>query len=64
MPESTGRHQGRIGAALTAAGTPMGNNDLLIGAHAAADTLTLVSNNSREFDRIPGLQVENWGRKG
>jgi tRNA(fMet)-specific endonuclease VapC len=63
LPESAGRHYGRIRAALTAAGTAIGNNDLWIAAHAAAQALILVSNNSREFDRVPGLQVENWARK-
>jgi tRNA(fMet)-specific endonuclease VapC len=63
LPESAGRHYGRIRAALTAAGTPIGNNDLWIAAHAAADALILVSNNSREFERIAGLEVENWVRK-
>jgi tRNA(fMet)-specific endonuclease VapC len=63
LPESAGRHYGRIRAALTAAGTPIGNNDLWIAAHAAADALILVSNNSREFERVPGLHVENWVRK-
>ena len=63
LPEAAGRHYGRIRAALTAAGTPIGNNDLWIAAHAAADALILVSNNSREFERVPGLQVENWVRK-
>jgi tRNA(fMet)-specific endonuclease VapC len=63
LPEAAGRHYGRIRAALTAAGTPIGNNDLWIAAHAAADDLILVSNNCREFERVPGLQVENWVRK-
>jgi tRNA(fMet)-specific endonuclease VapC len=63
LPESAGRHYGRIRAALTAAGTPIGNNDLWIAAHAAAQALILVSSNSREFERVPGLQVENWARK-
>jgi tRNA(fMet)-specific endonuclease VapC len=63
LPESAGRHYGRIRAALNAAGTPIGNNDLWIAAHAAACDLILVSNNSREFERVPGLQVENWVRK-
>ena len=63
LPEAAGRHYGRIRAALTAAGTLIGNNDLWIAAHAAADDLILVSNNSREFERVPGLQVENWVHK-
>jgi tRNA(fMet)-specific endonuclease VapC len=63
LPESAGQHYGGIRAALTAAGTPIGNNDLWIAAHAATDNLILVSNNSREFERVPGLQVENWVRQ-
>jgi tRNA(fMet)-specific endonuclease VapC len=53
-------HYGQIRAALRRAGTPVGPNDLLIGAHARSLGLTLVTNNRREFDRMPGLKVENW----
>lgn len=38
----------------------IGANDLLIAAHARALGLTLVTNNEREFRRVPGLVVENW----
>jgi len=41
-------------------GTPIGPNDLLIAAHALTFELTLVTDNLREFSRIPGLSVENW----
>lgn len=58
--EAAARHYGEIRAALTRAGTPIGPNDLLIGAHARSLGHTLVTNNRREFDRIPGLKVENW----
>ncbi len=51
---------GAIRAALEAAGQTIGLNDLLIGAHASALGLTLVTDNTREFNRIPGLSVENW----
>lgn len=51
---------GRIRAELEAAGQPIGANDLLIGAHACAMRLTLVTDNTREFGRIRGLTVENW----
>jgi tRNA(fMet)-specific endonuclease VapC len=54
------QHYGQIRAALERAGTPIGIHDLLIGAHARSEGLTLVTNNRREFDRIPGLLVENW----
>lgn len=51
---------GRIRAELEHRGTPIGAYDLLIGAQALADGLVLVTNNEREFRRIPGLSVENW----
>lgn len=47
-------------AALVAAGTPIGANDLFIAAHALALDLTLVTANADEFSRVPGLRVENW----
>lgn len=43
-------------------GTPIGANDLLIAAHALALGATLVTDNEREFRRVPGLAVENWLR--
>ena len=51
---------GGIRSALEAAGQTIGLNDVLIGAHAHALGLTLVTDNMREFNRIPGLSVENW----
>jgi tRNA(fMet)-specific endonuclease VapC len=39
---------------------PIGPNDLLIAAHALAMDLTLVTANTREFSRVPGLKLENW----
>lgn len=51
---------GRIRADLERSGTPIGAYDLLIAAQALAGGLTLVTNNEREFRRIPGLAVENW----
>ncbi len=53
-------HFGQIRAHLERAGTPCGPYDMLIGAHARSLGLTLVTNNRREFDRMPGLAVENW----
>jgi tRNA(fMet)-specific endonuclease VapC len=44
-------------------GTPIGSNDLWIAAHALAENLTLVTNNEREFKRIPKLKIENWTKK-
>ena len=53
-------HYAQIKAHLARAGTPIGPYDLLIAAHARALGATLVTNNRREFDRVPGLSVENW----
>jgi tRNA(fMet)-specific endonuclease VapC len=56
------QHYGSIRAALERAGTPIGVNDLHIAAHARSEGLTLVTNNEREFVRVPALQMENWLR--
>lgn len=45
---------------LERAGTPIGPNDLLLAAQALALGLTLVTDNAREFTRLPGLAIENW----
>ena len=51
---------GSIRADLTKKGTLIGANDMLIAAHAKALDLTLVTNNTRELNRIEGLKIENW----
>lgn len=53
-------HYGQIRVALERSGKPIGPHDMLIAAHARAEALTLVTNNTREFRRVPGLTVENW----
>ena len=60
MGDVVGESYGAIRAHLERAGTPIGNNDLWIAAHALSLKLTLVSNNTREFERVPGLKLENW----
>ncbi|HEY5960526.1 MAG TPA: type II toxin-antitoxin system VapC family toxin [Polyangiaceae bacterium] len=55
-----GRHYGEIRAFLERAGTPIGNNDLWIAAHARALSAKLITNNAREFASVPGLEVDNW----
>jgi tRNA(fMet)-specific endonuclease VapC len=45
---------------LALAGTPIGHFDQLIAGTALANNLTLITRNTREFERVPGLQVENW----
>lgn len=54
------RAYGALRAQLQSAGTPIGPLDTLIAAHALSLSLTLVTNNVREFRQIPGLRVENW----
>ena len=50
----------QIRAHLKMQGTMIGANDLLIAAHARSLGLTLVTNNTREFERVPNLKIENW----
>jgi len=51
---------GPLRAHLQAKGTPIGPMDCLIAAHALAAEAILVTNNTREFARVPGLDVEDW----
>lgn len=54
---------GRIRTYLEAQGTPIGSLDTLIAAHALSQNLTLITNNTREFSRIPDLMVEDWSNQ-
>ncbi len=49
-----------IKATLAAAGTPLGPNDTAIAGHALAAGAVLVTNNTREFERVPGITLEDW----
>lgn len=60
LPIAAAAHYGEIRAVLERTGTPIGNNDLWIAAHARSEGLVVVTNNEREFQRVPGLKVENW----
>jgi tRNA(fMet)-specific endonuclease VapC len=62
MPQSAGEIYGELRARLEAAGEIIGGNDLWIAAHALASGLVLVTNNEREFKRVPGLKFENWAK--
>lgn len=57
---NAGRNYGRLRALLKEQGRPVGNNDLFIAAHAQSIGSVLVTNNEREFSRVPDLTVENW----
>lgn len=54
------RHYGSLRACLERLGTPIGPLDMLIAAHALALDCVLVTNNVREFSRVPMLRLENW----
>jgi tRNA(fMet)-specific endonuclease VapC len=51
---------GDLRAELARKGTPIGALDTMIAAHALSQQSTLVTNNTREFERVPGLRLENW----
>ena len=53
-------HFGQLRAELARSGQLIGPYDMLIAGHARSLGLTLVTNNIREFRRVPGLRVENW----
>jgi tRNA(fMet)-specific endonuclease VapC len=59
-PAEATQHYARIRASLERAGQTIGGMDLLIAAHAMAEDSVLVTNNAREFLRVPGLAVEEW----
>lgn len=58
--ETAAGHTGQLRAELARNGTPIGPYDQLIAGHARSRGLIMVTNNRREFDRVPGLRVEDW----
>lgn len=54
------RRAGELRAVLTTRGTPIGPYDVLIAGQALARSLILITRNTREFDRVKGLRLENW----
>lgn len=51
---------GKIRADLEKQGTPIGPLDMMIAGHAKSLGYTVVTNNTKEFNRVPGLKLENW----
>ena len=49
---------------LSDKGTPIGNNDIMIAGHALSTGSLLVTNNTKEFERVPGLKIEDWAKIG
>lgn len=58
--EKEAYHFGQIRAGLYATGKPIGPYDMMIAAHARSSGMVLVTNNLKEFERVPGLLLENW----
>jgi tRNA(fMet)-specific endonuclease VapC len=60
LDAATAMAYGKLRAALRKSGQPIGPNDMWLAAHALSLGVTLVTNNTREFQRVKGLKVENW----
>jgi tRNA(fMet)-specific endonuclease VapC len=60
LEKESDRHYAEIRSHLARMGEPIGPNDLLIAAHTLALDLTLVTDNVKEFARVPRLPIENW----
>jgi tRNA(fMet)-specific endonuclease VapC len=60
LDETAARRYGAVAASLEHVGMPIGQFDTLIAAQALTHKLTLVSNNTKHFSRVPGLKLENW----
>lgn len=62
LPFDTGAAEeyGNICAFLRKKGTPIGTMDMLISAHAKSEGVTVVTHNTREFERVPDLKLEDW----
>jgi tRNA(fMet)-specific endonuclease VapC len=58
--EQAADHYGEIKAEHRRSGTPIGELDTQIAAHALAEGLILVTHNTRHFERVPGLSIEDW----
>lgn len=59
-PVKATHHYASVRAALERAGQPIGGMDLMIAAHALAEDSVIITNNAREFHRVPSLAVEEW----
>ncbi len=60
--DNAAAHYGEIRACLEKKGTPIGSLDMMIAAHAQCLNLMLVTNNKKEFSRVPHLKIEDWVR--
>ncbi|WP_274691929.1 type II toxin-antitoxin system tRNA(fMet)-specific endonuclease VapC [Spartinivicinus poritis] len=58
--DAAATHTGQIRAELAKAGKPIGPYDQMIAGHARSLGLIIVTNNEKEFSRVPGTRIENW----
>jgi tRNA(fMet)-specific endonuclease VapC len=58
--EPAAKAYGTVRSALEKKGRPIGAMDLLIAAHALSLDVRLVTNNAKEFERVDGLEIDNW----
>jgi tRNA(fMet)-specific endonuclease VapC len=58
--QAAARHYAEIRADLNKKGSMIGTNDLMIAAHARSLAAVVVTNNTKDFGRVKGLEVENW----
>ena len=58
--DDAAQYYGNLRAFLESQGTPIGSLDMLIAAHALSVDCTLVTNDEKEFSRVPHLRIENW----
>jgi len=56
------QHYAKIRNYLEKQGTPIGSMDMMIASHARSQDYTIVTNNLREFERVPNLKLENWAK--
>ena len=59
-PLAATQYYAQIRTALERVGKPIGGMDLMIASHALAEESVVITNNTREFHRVPGLAVEEW----
>jgi tRNA(fMet)-specific endonuclease VapC len=60
LDHAAAQRYGEVAAHLEQKGTPIGQFDTLIAAQALTYKLTLVTNNTKHYSRVPGLKLENW----
>jgi tRNA(fMet)-specific endonuclease VapC len=61
--DNAAQYYGELRIHLEKQGTPIGSLDMLIAAHALSTACTLITNNEREFNRIPNLKIQNWAKR-